>query len=93
MANQEKFNVTVAAFEALLKKNELRSAYLINFSKSHQISNSEGIYNVWKEWALKYPPCKWVACAFFWSGTPETQYAWRELDYEWLIWITRNLNK
>lgn len=93
MTKQEKFEVTVAAFEALLEKHELWSAYLINYSRSHQISNSEGIYNVWKEWALYMPPYKWVACAFVWSDTPETKDPWRELDYNWLIWICENLDK
>lgn len=93
MTKKEKINVAVAAFEELLEKNKLWSEYLINFSRSHKISNLDGIYSLWKKWALNTPPYKWVASAFIWRETPETKYPWRELDYGWLIWICENLNK
>lgn len=92
-AKNNDINVVVAAFEALLEKNKLWSRYLINFSQSYHLSNSENIYSSWKEWALLTPPYRWVSDAFFWKETIETRYTWRELDYAWLIWICENLNK
>lgn len=93
MTKQEKLDVTVEAFEAVLEQRKLRSAYLINFGKSYQISNLEKIYTLWKEWTLHTPPYQWVASAFIWEGTPERHCAWRNLDYTWLIWVSENLNK
>lgn len=92
MTKKEKFNVTVAAFEALLEKNKLWSKYMANFRRSNKINNSGIIYISWKEWASKTHPHKWLASAFIWEETPENVYPWRELDYAWLIWICENLD-
>lgn len=73
MTVKEKLDVELAAFEELLRKRELWSSYLVNFCRSDKISNSEGIYNLWKEWALQTPPYKWVASAFIWRETLENK--------------------
>lgn len=93
MTKKEKFDVAVAAFEALLGKNELWKAYLLNFNQCNQWYKSDEFYTSWKKWALHTRPFQWVASAFWWHETPQQHCVWRDLDYQWLQWICRNLNK
>lgn len=92
MTEQEKFDVTVAAFEALLVKNGLWKEYLINFRKSNPYRKSEEKFAFWKEWALPTPPFQWISGAFVWDDTPEGHLTWKEMDYTWLRVFCRNLN-
>lgn len=93
MTEKEKFNVAVAAFEALLGKNKLWEAYLMNFSKCELKGDSQEIYTNWKNWALLTPPYQWVAGAFIWDETPQEHETWQYIDYRWLQRICRHLNK
>lgn len=92
MTKKEKFNVAVAAFEALLSRNELWEAYMVNFSKCQLKGDSQEIYTKWKNWALNIPQNDWISSAFFWQGTPQERETWMHLDYYWLQWICSNLN-
>lgn len=92
MKQEEKFEIAVAAFEALLGKNKLWEEYLLNFNKYNPHGHSEGIYTNWKQWAVNIPPYRWIASAFIWEDTRPLHYAWKELDYMWLVWICENLN-
>lgn len=92
-AKKTNLDEVLAKFEELLVNRNLWSRYMINFARSYQISNSEGIYTYWKKWALETPPYKWIAEAFIWRETLESRYTWTELDYSWLIWICENIDK
>lgn len=92
MTKKEKFDVAVAAFEALLSKNKLWEAYLLNFKQFNTDGDSTGVYTEWKKWANDTHLHQWVASAFVWNETQQHRYTWKELDYAWLQWICRNLN-
>lgn len=93
MKQEEKFEVAVAAFEALLHENKLWKEYFTNFnhSKSYRIQGE--IYTSWKEWLTNAPMYQWLSGAFIWDRTQQGHSTWRDLDYEWLKWICKNLNK
>lgn len=87
---QSEFDVTVAAFEALIRRSELWEEFLIYFNRSNPDRNLGEPYASWREWAFQTPPFQWVASAFLWDTTPQGRYIWRDLDYNWLQWICRN---
>ena len=93
MTKKEKFDVAVAAFEALLDKNKLWEEYLMNFSKCKLKGDLQEIYTNWKNWASSTPPYQWVAGGFIWDSTPQGHTTWHYFDYDWLKWICKNLNK
>lgn len=93
MTKKEKFEVTVAAFEALLSKNKLWEAYLTNHNSHIPGRNKEQIYTDWKEWASSIPPYLWCSSAFAWDYTEQGYRIWMDFSYEWLLWICSNLNK
>lgn len=92
MSKQEKFDVTVAAFEALLKERNLREEYFVTLNLRKFGGTSKEIYTDWKKWALQTQPYGWIECAFVWENTPLGYATWKNLDYAWLKWILRNLN-
>lgn len=84
MIKKEKFDVTVAAFEALLTDQNLWNAYYVNFKETNGKDKSTETYTEWKKWAYATPPSKWVSCAFIWDETPQRHWTWREFEYRWL---------
>lgn len=93
MTKKEKFEVSVAAFEALLSKNKLWLKYLVNFCNCTLKGRSEEVYTDWKKWASLTPQDQWCAGAFGWNTTQQGRKIWKDLDYQWLIWICKNLKK
>lgn len=92
MTKKEKFDIMVAAFEALLAKHKLWREYYTNFKQFNTDGDSAGAYTEWKKWAYDTHLYQWVASAFVWNETPQDQKIWRRFDYEWLKLICRNLN-
>ncbi len=64
MTKNEKFEISVAAFEALLGKNKLWSEYLMNFCHCQLNGDSAGIYTDWKKWLSFTPQHQWLSSAF-----------------------------
>ena len=93
MTKKEKFEVAVAAFEALLGKHLLWEEYLTTFNLRRLGGTSSEIYIDWKEWASITPKHQWCQSAFVWDNTPLGHDTWRNFDYLWLMWICDNLNK
>lgn len=92
MKRKEKFEVTAAAFEALLGNNQLWEEYMKHFNRDQLCGQSEEIYTDWKKWARDTPVYHWVSCAFVWSKTPHGRNTWIDFNYAWLLWICMNLN-
>ena len=92
MTKQEKFDVAVAAFEALLKECNLWEDYFVTLNQRKFEGTSTEIYTDWKKWALELHPSSWVVCAFVWENTPLGYATWRNLNYRWIKWVCRNLN-
>lgn len=93
MTKKEKFDVAVAAFEALLRNNKLWHEYLRNVCLGKNFDGSQTIYTTWKKWASNTPPYQWITGAFTWEATPQRHNTWRNLDYEWHRCICRKLNE
>lgn len=92
MTKQEKFDVAVAAFEALLKTDKLWREYFTNITTSKPNVITNEVYTSWKDWALNTPTYQWCSGAFIWDKTQQGHSIWRDFDYAWLKWICRNLN-
>ena len=90
MKQEEKFEIAVAAFEALLAKRNLWRKYYANLDAHILHHGSDEIYTDWKEWAKRTPIHKWIKCAFVWNDTPQGYNTWRLLDYAWLTWNCDN---
>ena len=93
MTKKERFNVAVAAFEALLANSGLTKVYMDSFCCQRLGGQSDNIYTDWKNWASLTQVDMWLTAAFKWDYTSIDFESWRDIDYTWLRWICTNLIK
>lgn len=92
MTRQEKFDVTVAAFEAFLKKENAHTFYFKEWKKQKKYHDAGNDFHIWRVWAKVIHPESWISGAFVWRDTEKGYNYCRTINAAWIIWYSKKLN-
>lgn len=82
--------VIIAAFEALLARNDLLVDYYSEWAQVHILNYGDTIRQNWIEWTSNTKVEKWMISAFDFSESHIPANKWYSMDYKWLRWCLEN---
>lgn len=93
MIEKEKFEVLVAAFEALLKQEGAHRSFFEEWAKSTDYKGTANPFFAWRESIKLAHPSVWLMYAFEWSRSKNGLGYWYVINKQWTSWLKRNLYK